>query len=131
MARKTKITASELVRSKQKSLNYGQAQLAKLFTQEDAQVKVHTDGTEERLNRATMGQIGYFLQGKRAVDGIEIMEELNKDCIDLLLSSGYVVRENRSKSKKYDMYWVTAKAAERFNLRPVTTFGLPFQFVGA
>ncbi|AHC30512.1 hypothetical protein CC53_gp095 [Rhizobium phage vB_RleS_L338C] len=130
MARKIKVTASELQRSKQ-SLNYGQIEMAKLFTSEDAVTKVHADGTVERLNRATMEQIGYFLKGKRAVDGVEIMEELNKDCIALLVQGGYVKAEKRCKSAKHDMYWITAKAAERFNLKPVTSFGLPFKFLEA
>lgn len=126
MARKAKVSASTLIRSKQ-SLNYGQAELAKIFTKEEDQIKVHADGTIERLNRVTMEQIGFFLKGKRGVDGIEIMEELNKDCIDLLVQGGYVKAEKRA-GKKYDMYWITAKAAERFNLKPVTSFGLPFTF---
>lgn len=114
--------------------NAGESAMAKLFSApEAAQVKVHADGTVERLDRATMDQIGFFLQGKRAVDGIEIMEELNKDCIDLLLTSGYVVRRenDQSRNKKNSMYFVTTKAQERFKLRPVTTFGMNFKFVEA
>ncbi|QIG76140.1 hypothetical protein EVC24_119 [Rhizobium phage RHph_I4] len=130
MARKIKVSASELNRSKQ-SLNYGQIEMAKLFSKEEVETKVHADGTVERLNRVTMEQIGFFLKGKRAVDGIEIMEELNKDCIALLVSGGYVVPQKRCKSAKHDMYWITAKAAERFNLKPVTTFGLSFKFAEA
>lgn len=114
--------------------NAGQSAMAKLFSQpEEAKVKVHADGTIERLDRATMDQIGFFLQGKRAVDGYEIMEELNRDCIALLVNSGYVVRRDNSQSRnpKNSMYYVTQKAAERFKLRPVTTFGLSFKFMEA
>jgi hypothetical protein len=130
MARKIKITAVQLAASKQK-LNYGQVEMAKIFSKEEDQLKVHADGTVERLNRVTMDQIGFFLKGKRAVDGVEIMEELNKDCIDLLIAGGYVQAEKRAKAKKHDMFWITSKAAERFNLKPVTSFGLPFKFVEA
>lgn len=130
MARKIKISATQLQAQKQR-LNYGQMEMAKLFTKEEVQTKVHADGTVERLNRATMEQIGFFLKGKRGCDGIEIMEELNKDCIALLVQGGYVKAEKRARSPKHDMYWITAKAAERFNLKPVTANGLVFKFVEA
>jgi len=132
----TKALQSRIVKAKAASTpkNAGESAMAKLFSApEAAQVKVHADGTIEKLDRVTMDQIAYFLKGKRAFDGAEVMEELNRDCIALMLNAGYIVdRANgQSKNVKSRLFYVTTKAAERFKLRPVTTFGLNFKFIEA
>lgn len=127
MARQIKKTATQL-RNEKQALNSGQAALAAIFTKEDEQFKVHADGTVERLNRASVEKAAYFLKGKRVFDKYEVMEELNKDWVNYMVTAGYarkVVQANPNNPH----FYVTKKAAAHFGLKPVTSFGMPFQFV--
>jgi hypothetical protein len=81
------------------------------------QFTVDAKGRTLRTDRATDDEIRTFLIGNRVVSQCDIMAELGNAAFEALVATGCLVRDpsfNRYKSD--NLYWVTERAQERYDL---------------